>query len=175
MEESAHSEMEGEELRENADRIALAAIKYADLSNQASKDYVFDIDKFTSFEGNTGPYIMYTVVRIKSILRKYGESGGNLSGLKIGVSSDGSERSLALKAAMFNQALSSAIEETAPHKICSYIYELSNEFNSFYHENKILTEEDGEKKGSWIALITLVLSILETSCRCLGFEVPERM
>ena len=116
--------------------IALAAIKYGDLSNQASKDYIFDIDRFTSFEGNTGPYILYTIVRIKSILNKYHSMGKDESGAVIEAAHSASEKNLMLALSGFGAMMENAYEETAPHKICSYIYELANAFNSFYHDTK---------------------------------------
>ena len=129
-----------EDARATAKIVGLSAIKYGDLSNQASKDYIFDIERFTSFEGNTGPYILYTTVRIKSILNRYKEEGGNLDVLKILAAGNDSEKALMLEASKFNQVITNAYEEKAPHKICSYIYELANAFNRFYHETKILAE-----------------------------------
>ena len=164
-----------EEARETAKIVGLAAIKYGDLSNQASKDYIFDVDKFTSFEGNTGPYILYTIVRIKSILTKYQAAGGSLEGAKIGLAASDSEKSLMLELTRFAPTIYQAYEEIAPHKICSYIYDLANEFNRFYHETKILSEENPEQKSSWIALLELTKKVLETCIDLLGFEAPERM
>ena len=161
--------------RQTAQIVGLSAIKYGDLSNQATKDYIFDIDRFTSFEGNTGPYILYTTVRIKSILNRYKEEGGNLDTLKILAAGSDSEKALMLEASKFNQVITNAYEEKAPHKICSYIYELANAFNRFYHETKILAEEDQAKKESYLALLMLVKNILEACIDMLGFEAPERM
>ncbi|EOS69622.1 arginine-tRNA ligase [Lachnospiraceae bacterium MD308] len=155
--------------------VGLAAIKYGDLSNQASKDYVFDVDRFTSFEGNTGPYILYTIVRIKSILNKYTADGKDLEGLTITAAGSDGEKALMLEAAKYNEVMAAAYEELAPHKICAYIYDLANAFNRFYHETKILAEEDGERKKSYIALLLLVKEILESCIDVLGFEAPERM
>ncbi len=155
--------------------VGLAAIKYGDLSNQASKDYVFDVDRFTSFEGNTGPYILYTIVRIKSILNKYTADGEGLSGLKVIAAGSDGEKELMLEAAKYNEVMAAAYEELAPHKICAYIYDLANAFNRFYHETKILSEEDAERKKSYIALLVLVKEILESCIDVLGFEAPERM
>lgn len=155
--------------------VGLSALKYGDLSNQASKDYVFDIDRFTSFEGNTGPYILYTIVRIKSILAKYEQEGKNLEkGVMIPAAGE-SEKSLMLSVAGFNGMMENAFEEKAPHKICAYIYELANQFNHFYHETKILSEEDEKRRSSYLALLDLVREVLETSIDVLGFDAPERM
>ena len=164
-----------EDARATAKIVGLSAIKYGDLSNLASKDYIFDIERFTSFEGNTGPYILYTTVRIKSILSRYKEEGGDIMDtLMIKPASD-SEKALMIEAAKFNSVVVNAFDEKAPHKICSYIYELANAFNRFYHETKILTEEDEEQKKSFIALLVLVKDVLETCIDLLGFEAPERM
>lgn len=168
-------EADPEEARETAKLVALSAIKYGDLSNQASKDYVFDVDKFTSFEGDTGPYILYTIVRIKSILSKYQANGGVLEEARIRAAANDSEKSLMIQLTGFGGAIMQAYEETAPHKICSYIYDLANSFNRFYHETKILSEENEEQKASWIALLKLTRDVLETSIDLLGFSAPERM
>ena len=167
--------VEQEEAERTAQTVGLAAIKYGDLSNQASKDYVFDVDRFTSFEGNTGPYILYTIVRIKSILNKYQENGGSLEGLKVRPAENEYEKALMLQVLKFNDVFEAVYEETAPHKLCAYIYELANEFNKFYHETKILSEEDEEKKSGYIALLTLSKRVLEACIDLLGFEAPERM
>ena len=167
--------VEEEEARKTARLVGLAAIKYGDLSNQASKDYVFDVDRFTSFEGNTGPYVLYTIVRIKSILNKYQADGGNLAGLCVMPADSDSEKALQLEASKYNDVMAAAYEELAPHKICAYIYDLANAFNRFYHEVKILAEEDAKKKQSYIALLLLVRCVLEECIEVLGFEAPERM
>ena len=168
-------EISEEEAKETAKMIALAAIKYGDLSNQASKDYIFDIDRFTSFEGDTGPYILYTIVRIKSILNKYQEEGKAVTGLKVNQQSGESEKALMLALVKYNEMMENAYEELAPHKICAYIYDLANAFNRFYHETKILAEEDEQKQKSYIALLTLTRDILTTCIDLLGFEAPEKM
>lgn len=168
-------EVDEAEARETAKIVALAAIKYGDLSNQASKDYIFDIDRFTSFEGDTGPYILYTMVRIKSILGKYTEEGGNLADVKIRVPEKSDEKELMLCISRFNAMMKGAYEDIAPHKICAYIYEMANAVNHFYHGTKILKEPDEEKKAGYIALIQLALGILEDCIDTLGFNAPERM
>ena len=161
--------------RDTAKIVGLAAIKYGDLSNQATKDYIFDVDRFTSFEGNTGPYILYTIVRIKSILNRDVEAGGNLEAGEILPASNGSEKNLMLQLSGFGSMIESAFEEKAPHKICAYIYEVSNAFNSFYHETKILSEENQAQKESYIRLLQLTKRVLETSIDLLGFEAPDKM
>lgn len=167
--------MSEEEAKETAKIVALSAVKYGDLSNQASKDYIFDIDRFTSFEGDTGPYILYTIVRIKSILNKYKEQGGSPEQAALQEAVNESEKSLMLEISKFNAMMETAYEEIAPHRICAYIYDLANAFNRFYHETKILTEEDKEKQAGWIALLALTRDILETCIDLLGFSAPERM
>jgi arginyl-tRNA synthetase len=167
--------MEEEVARKIATQVGLAALKYGDLSNQVSKDYIFDIDRFTSFEGDTGPYILYTIVRIKSILAKYMELDKKISATNILPGESESEQALMLELSKFNEMIYAAYAEMAPHRICAYIYDLANAFNSFYHDTKIITEENEVKQASWIALITLVQDILLTSIDLLGFEAPERM
>lgn len=160
---------------ETAKIVGLSAIKYGDLSNQASKDYVFDVDRFTSFEGNTGPYILYTIVRIKSILNKFKAEGGSLEDAKILNAASDIEKKLMLQLSRYNEALTGAFEEKAPHRLCAYIYELSNNFNSFYHETRILTEENEGQKKSWLLLLKTVQRVLEDAIDVLGFSAPEEM
>lgn len=166
-----------EEAEKIARTVALAAIKYGDLSNQASKDYIFDIERFTSFEGNTGPYILYTIVRIKSILGKYeatGKSAGDCHCIMEAAHNE-QEKDLMLSLSRFNAVVENAYEEVAPHKICAYIYELANAFNGFYHGTKILSETEEQVQKSYIGLLNLTKSVLETCIDMLGFEAPERM
>ena len=167
--------MEEKEAEETAKIVGLSAVKYGDLSNQASKDYIFDVERFTSSEGNTGPYILYTIVRIKSILRKYEESGKKAGEGKIGAGRSDSEKALQLELSKLNSVMETAFEECAPHKICAYIYDLANAFNKFYHETKILATDDMEAQSSWISLLLLTRRVLETCIDVLGFEAPEKM
>ena len=167
--------MDEAEAKETAKIVGLAALKYGDLSNQAAKDYVFDIDRFISFEGNTGPYILYTIVRIKSILAKYEAQNPGAKAESILPAASDAEKTLMLELSKYNDVMESAFAETAPHKICQYIFDLSNAFNSFYHDTRILAEEDKERQASWIALITLVKRVLEACIQVLGFDAPERM
>lgn len=155
-------------------KVGLAALKYGDLSNQVAKDYIFDLDKFSSFEGNTGPYILYTVVRIKSILSKSAQKIMEHSA-ELRAPYSKIERELMLKLAMFNEAIEAAFHDKAPNKICDYIYDVSNLFNKFYHDHVIIKEEDIIKKMSWIKLITLTNNVLEASLDLLGMEAPDRM
>ena len=173
--EKENLDISDEEAQKTARMVALAAVKYGDLSNQASKDYIFDIERFTSFEGNTGPYILYTIVRIKSILAKYQADGKALPNGAILPAHSASEKNLMLVLSRFNAMMENAYEELAPHKICAYIYELANAFNGFYHENKILAQEDEQVKDSYISLLVLTKSVLETCIDVLGFSAPDRM
>ncbi len=164
-----------EEAREIADAVAVSALKYGDLSNQASKDYIFDLDRFTSFEGDTGPYILYTIVRIKSILAKFREQGGNPDRSKLAPAVNDSEKELMRELSGFAAMMENAAAELAPHKVCGYVYDLANAFNRFYHETQILSEEDAARKEALIALLVLTRDVLETSIDVLGFSAPEKM
>ncbi len=167
--------MDEQEAEATAKIVGLAALKYGDLSNQASKDYIFDVDRFTSSEGNTGPYILYTIVRIKSILKKYEELGAEDGEAQIRPCSSESEKALQLELAKFNSVMEAAYEESAPHRVCAYIYDLANAFNKFYHETKILGAEDQQARAAWIRLLVLTKRVLETCIELLGFEAPEKM
>ena len=167
--------MSEEEAEAIAEVVGLSAVKYGDLSNQASKDYIFDVDRFTSSEGNTGPYILYTIVRIKSILKKYEEQAGPIPEAPILAYENESEKALMRELARFNAVMENACEELAPHKVCAYIYDLANAFNKFYHETSILGTEEETHKKSRIQLLTLTRRVLETCIDLLGFEAPERM
>jgi len=152
-------------------KIALAALKYGDLSNQPTKDYNFDLERFAAFEGNTGPYILYTIVRVKSILAKYGA----WEHLHIASPANPYAKDLMLSITKFSPTLESALRTSSPNLICAYIYELAGCVNKFYHETRILGEENEELKAGYIALIGLAKNILETCIRILGFSAPEKM
>lgn len=165
-----------EELDRTARVVALAALKYGDLSNQATKDYVFDVERFISFEGNTGPHIQYMIVRIKSILGRYRELSGETTVLPgIHPADSDSEKALQLVLCRFHEVVENAFSETAPHKICQYLYDLSDAFNNFYIENNIMAEEDKDKQAAFISLITLTKELLDTCMDMLGMESPEHM
>lgn len=166
--------MSEDEARDTASKTALAAIKYGDLSNQASKDYIFDTDRFTSSEGNTGPYILYTIVRISSIEKKAKDSGAG-NGERILPPATDSEKALMLELSKFHSAFYAARDELAPHRLCAYIYDVSNAFNHFYHETRIIAEENEERRKSYLALLKLTKDILLCCIDLLGFEAPERM
>lgn len=164
----------GEEEKTGISKIVgLAALKYADLSNQISKDYIFDTDKFTSFDGKTGPYILYTLVRIKAILNKFYENN-TVKENKILNPVEDIEKQMLLKISRYNQALEESYIENAPSKICTYLYELANIFNSYYQKVKIL-QGDAERLDSNIVLLSLMKRIFENGIKLLGFEAPERM
>lgn len=164
-----------DEAKETAKLVGLAALKYGDLSNQATKDYVFDLDRFMSFEGNTGPYILYTIARINSILKKYETTCGTVADPVILPPEAEPEKTLMLVLSRFSEVMQDSFKELAPHKICAYIYELSNALNHFYHETKIIAEENKAKQASYIGLVTLTREVLCTCIGLLGFEAPERM
>ncbi len=167
--------MEEEDARNTAKLVGLAALKYGDLSNQAAKDYIFDIDRFVSFTGNTGPYILYTIVRINSILTKYREQGGEMEKFDFLAAASPAEKALMLEISRYNEVMENSFAERAPHKICQYIYDLSEDFNHFYQDVIILTEEDKNRQGSFIRLIDLARDVLNACIHVLGFEAPERM
>lgn len=201
----SEAEIPEAEARKIAGIVGLAALKYGDLSNQAAKDYIFDLDRFVSFEGNTGPYILYTIVRITSILNKYfgteqaealaekieaafaagacgqaAESGAEgaeaaAEGLSVRPASGKTEKALALLLSRYGEVMETAWAELAPHKICQYIYEVSDAFNSFYHDTKILTEPEEAKRRGYIALLCLTRDVLLNCIDVLGFGAPERM
>lgn len=164
-----------EELRDVASKVGLAAIKYGDLSNQPSKDYIFDLNRFIAFEGNTGPYIMYSMVRIKSIMKKFQESFPEAKLGTILPPEGKKETDLYLALARFQDAVEDAYIQNAPNRLCKYIYDLSNSLNGFYAERNIMKEADPAKQASYVTLIRLVLKVLEIAVDLLGFEAPEKM
>ena len=168
--------IEPERVDEIAGIIAVAALKYGDLSNLATKDYAFDMDRFSAFEGNTGPYILYTIVRVKSILAKYAEQAGPIpEALPIAPPETKLEKDLMLSLSRFQDELGLAYRETQPNALCAYIYELAGAVNSFYHETRILAEPDAKRQQSYLALIRLACRVMETCIHLLGFEAPEKM
>lgn len=176
LEKMKDRDMDEASMADTAAKISLAAIKYGDLSNQASKDYVFDVDRFTSFEGNTGPYILYTIVRTKSLLAKVADNNITIDdSVKIAAPDNKSETDVMLALSKWSETVQAAYEEQAPHKICQFVYELSDAFNKFYHENKIVTNEDAAVRESYIKLSRLVGRVLEKAIDLLGLEAPEKM
>ena len=163
--------VEESEVEATTAKIALAALKYGDLSNQPTKDYNFDLERFAAFEGNTGPYILYTIVRIKSILARFGA----WENLPIAPAANASAKDLMLSITKFGPTMEAAVKALAPNMVCAYIYELAGCVNKFYHETRILTEEDETLKAGYIALIALAKNILETCIDMLGFSATEKM
>ncbi len=159
------------EVEATTNKIALAALKYGDLSNQPTKDYNFDLERFAAFEGNTGPYILYTIVRIKSILARYGA----WEHLNIQAPANAYAKDLMLAITKFSPSMEVALQNSAPNQICAYIYELAGCVNKFYHETPILKEDNEEVKAGHIALIGLAKDILEQCIQILGFSAPEKM
>ena len=159
------------EVEETTAKIAMAALKYGDLSNQPTKDYNFDMERFAAFEGNTGPYILYTIVRIKSILSRYGA----WENLPIQEPANPFAKELMIAITKLGPTLESALRASAPNLICAYIYELAGCVNKFYHETRILSEEDETLKAGYIALIGLAKNVLEQCIHILGFSAPEKM
>ena len=159
------------EVEDTTRKIAMAALKYGDLSNQPTKDYNFDMERFAAFEGNTGPYILYTIVRIKSILGKYGA----WEHLPIQAPANESAKDLMLTITRLGANLENALRTSSPNVVCAYIYELAGCVNKFYHETRILGEENEALKAGYIALIGLAKNILETCIDLLGFSAPDKM
>ena len=160
-----------DEVEETTHKIAMAALKYGDLSNQPTKNYVFDMDRFAAFEGNTGPYILYTIVRIKSILAKFGA----WEHLPVQAPANSYAKDLMLSITKFAPSMEVALKSAAPNLVCAYIYELAGCVNKFYHETRILGEENEELKAGYIALIGLAKRILETCIDLLAFSAPDKM
>jgi arginyl-tRNA synthetase len=160
-----------DEFEEIARLVSIAAIKFSDLSKPRLTNYIFDVDQFTAFEGATGPYLLYATVRIKSILRKANDLGLNPGELLI---HEGS-RELMLKLQEFSMYLEWAFNKRTPHVLCEYAYGLAQAFSRFYQSCHILKEEDKALQGSWLALCSVTLRVLETTLNILGIEAPERM
>lgn len=156
-----------------AELVGMATLKYADLMNHRTRDYVFDLERFSSFEGRTGPYLMYTTVRTKSILRKAAERG--LEGSALLPPASDLERIVVLKLAELPDILALAFTNRAPNHLCEYGYGLATAFNRFYHEHHILSEADMARRGSWLRLSHGFAATLEFVLHLLGIEVPERM
>ena len=163
--------VDASEVEDTTAKIALAALKYGDLSNQPTKDYNFDLERFAAFEGNTGPYILYTIVRIKSILNRYGA----WEHLPMQLPANAFAKDLMLAITKFGPTMEAALNASAPNLICAYIYELAGAVNKFYHETRILSEENEELKAGYISLIGLAKNILEKCIYILGFSAPEKM
>lgn len=165
--------VEKEKQEETAEIIAIAALKYADFLPFRTKDYVFDPVKFTDLEGKTGPYLLYSTVRMKSLLEKSEKEGINVASFhKLKGTTD---RLLALTILKMPMVLTKSLEVKSLNEIAEYLYKLTSTYNSFYAENKVLTEEDENLKTSWIALTRLTFTINSMLLETLGIKVPEKM
>ncbi len=162
-----------EERAEIARKVGLAALKYGDLRNHRQSNYVFDVERFTSFQGKTGPYLLYGAVRINSILRKAAEQ--DLAPGAIVAPTVDAERALMLELARFPEVLDRTIEFRAPNHLAEYAYEVSTGLSRFYEECHVLREENPQRQASWLALLELTLRQLDVALDLLGLEIPERM
>ncbi len=162
-----------DEQSEIAKQVGLAALKYGDLSNHRTSNYLFDIDRFTSFEGKTGPYLQYGAVRNQSVLRKAAEAG-LAPGPFIAPTVD-QERDLMLRLLRLPEIVKRAIDTRAPSVLAEYAYEVANDFNRFYEACHILSEKDAARQASWLALVELTLRVLRLLLDTLGIEAPDRM
>jgi arginyl-tRNA synthetase len=160
------------ELNDISEKVGLAAIKYADLSNQRMSNYIFDLERFTKFEGRTGPYQMYAAVRIKSMLRR--ATGQGFKDGRLIATAD-AERNLMLAIASLPEAVSAAAEKNAPNVLCDHVYNLTQEFNVFYHDCHVLGETDTDVRASRLRLCAIALRQIELVLNILGIDVPERM
>jgi arginyl-tRNA synthetase len=161
-----------EEQEEIARKVGIAALKFADLSNYRLTDYIFDLERFTKFEGKTGPYLQYAAVRIRSILRKAEEQG---FGAAPPVVRSPEERALVLQILALADAMESAEEKRAPNFICEYVFSLAQLFSRFYAEHHILSEPDSELRAARLGLCNLTLAVLSKALDLLGIEIPNRM
>lgn len=162
-----------EERRMIARQVGLAALKFGDLANHRTSNYTFDLDRFVAFEGKTGPYLQYSAVRIKSILRK-AASAGVSAGAILPPSVD-AERVLMLRLVRLPEILDRAGALRAPNVIAEYAHEVATDFSRFYEHCHILKETDGARQSSWLALVEVTLSVLDLLLDLLGIEIPERM
>ena len=160
------------ELNDISEKVGLAAIKYADLSNQRMSNYIFDLERFTKFEGRTGPYQMYAAVRIKSMLRRAKEQGFTDGRL---IATADAERNLMLAISSLQEAVSATTEKNAPNILCDHVYNLTQEFNAFYHDCHVLGETNTEVRASRLRLCAITLRQIELVLNILGIDVPERM
>ena len=165
-------DLKGLDENDIAKKIGIAALKYGDLSNSPTRDYIFDLEKFLSFQGNTGPYILYTLVRIKSIFEKL---GANKFDTKLNATCDEIVHKIFLKSIKYGDILIDAYKNYDTSVICKYIYELSDDFNSFYHEHSIINETDENKKSLYIVVCNIVDRIIRDALSILAIEIPDKM
>lgn len=155
---------------ETARRVGMAAVKFGDLINHRAKDYIFDLDKFLSFEGKTGTYLLYTVTRINSILKKADDTSDAFKGIY-----NDAQRELIMSLLLASEAFCYAFNEKAPNYICDSAYRIATAFSRFYHDTHILTEQDEDKRRTWIALIKLTKAVLTNHLDVLGIETVDAM
>ncbi|MFV1970451.1 MAG: arginine--tRNA ligase [Acidimicrobiia bacterium] len=158
---------------EIARQVGLAALKFGDLSNHRTSNYVFDLERFSAFEGKTGPYLQYSAVRIKSILRKARDAG--LAPGELIAPTVEQERALMLRLVRIQEVVYRAANLRAPNVIAEYAFDVATDFSRFYEHCHILREEDSARQGSWLTLVEVTLGALATLLDLLGIEIPERM
>ena len=168
-----NAELTGDERASVARMIGIGAVKYADLSNDRVKDYVFDLDRMVSFDGNTGPYLQYAHARICSIFRRADIDRASVRGLSMLVEAP-QERALALRLLAYPTAIDATIDLYSPHKLCTYVYELASDFTAFYEHCPVL-KADEPTRSSRLALADLTARTLAHSLRLLGIDAPEQM
>ena len=158
-------------------KIGVAAMKFGDLSNIVSKDYIFDIDKFTSFEGKTGPYIQYTGARINSLLKKAGVTDklDYLSSLNLIDIADENQRNIAINFLKLQESYHTCYKDTSLNALCLSLYDFASSFSKFYNDTRILTEKDEHKKNSYLALCYFILRAIKQAAYVLAFEIPDKM
>ena len=161
-----------EEHDDIARKVAIATIKFADLSNHRMTDYIFDLARFSRFEGKTGPYLQYAAVRIQSILRKARDDGMRFADPVI---RSAEERTLVLRLLALPDAMRGAEEKRAPNILCDFAFTLAQEFSRFYSEHHILSETDEALRSARLGLCDLTLFALKKVLGILGIDVPERM
>ena len=161
-----------EEFEDIAHKVGIAALKFADLQNFRGTSYVFDLDRFTSFEGKTGPYLLYQAVRIKSLLRKAEADGASSGAITVG---ETAERDLALTLDAFDAALTEAYDKRAPNAVAEHAYRLAQSFSKFYAACPVLGAPDPATRGSRLRLAQATLAQLEQALQLLGIATPERM
>jgi len=166
------AEASAEEFEDIARKVAVAALKFADLQNFRGTSYVFDLDRFMSFEGKTGPYLLYQAVRIKSLLRKAAETGVAPGTIVV---AEPAERDLALLLDAFGHAAAEAYDKRAPHFVAEHAYRLAQGFSKFYAACPVLTAADEASRASRLALSATTLRQLEIALDILGIDTPERM
>lgn len=167
------SDLPQQEQQDIAKKVAVAALKFADLRNHRIKDYVFDLEKFSEFEGKTGPYLLMQIARMKSILRKAADAG--LKSGDYSLSKADTEKNLVFKLLDFERVIDATVDKRAPHFLCEHVYQLAQAFSSFYQQQHILNEDDKLRQAALLALVEMCLSQLEYGVNLLGIATLDRM